>query len=127
MVVTDSRLATMEPVQAGKKSVASAGVEAIVFDRTSVEPNDASFLEAAAFAKESGFDGFVAIGGSSVIDTAKVANPYSTYPADLLEYANQPIGRRTPVPGPLKPHIAVPTTCGTDSETTGVAILDLTQ
>ena len=124
MVLTDPNLREQAPVQTALAAIAEAGVEYALFDQVRVEPTDASFKAAIEFAQQ-GFDGFVAIGGGSVMDTAKAANVYTTYPADFLTYVNAPIGRGEPVPGPLKPLIAVPTTAGTGSETTGVAIFDL--
>jgi hydroxyacid-oxoacid transhydrogenase len=124
MVVTDARLAALPPVQTALRALADANIEAVVFDRVRTEPTDASFQEAIQFAIAGRFDGYVAVGGGSVMDTAKAANLYATYPADLLAYVNAPIGRAEPVPGPLKPLVAVPTTAGTGSETTGVAIFD---
>src|SRR5215211_2491297 len=124
MVVTDPRLAGSEPVAVTMASLKSEGLDAVLYDRVVVEPTDASFKEAISFATEGTFDGFVPVGGGSSIDTAKAANLYSTYPADLLTYVNAPIGEARPVPGKLKPLIAVPTTAGTGSETTGVAIFD---
>ena len=59
------------------------------------------------------------------MDTCKAANLLASYPADLMTYVNAPIGAAQPVPGPLKPHIACPTTCGSGSECTGIAIFDL--
>ena len=126
MVLTDPNLREQVPVQTALAAIAEAGVEYALFDQVRVEPTDASFKAAIAFA-EQGFDGFVAIGGGSVMDTAKAANVYTTYPADFLTYVNAPIGRGEPVPGPLKPLIAVPTTAGTGSETTGVAIFDFVE
>ena len=126
MVLTDPNLREQAPVQTALAAIAEAGVEYALFDQVRVEPTDASFKAAIAYAQQ-GFDGFVAIGGGSVMDTAKAANVYTTYPADFLTYVNAPIGRGEPVPGPLKPLIAVPTTAGTGSETTGVAIFDLVE
>ena len=126
MVLTDPNLRDQAPVQTALAAIAEAGVEYALFDQVRVEPTDASFKAAIEFAQQ-GFDGFVAIGGGSVMDTAKAANVYTTYPADFLAYVNAPIGRGEPVPGPLKPLIAVPTTAGTGSETTGVAIFDFVE
>ncbi len=124
MVVTDANLTQSEAVTVTLEALRAEGIDAILFDRVRVEPTDASFNDAIQFAIDGNFDGFVAVGGGSSIDTAKAANLYATYPADLLTYVNPPIGKGQPVPGRLKPLIAIPTTAGTGSETTGVAIFD---
>ncbi|MBP39630.1 MAG: alcohol dehydrogenase [Chloroflexi bacterium] len=124
LVVTDQQLTASEAVRTATDSLKQANIEFAVFDQVSVEPTDSSFKEAIQFAVDGEFDGFLPVGGGSSIDTAKAANLYSTYPTDFLEYVNAPIGKGTPVPGDLKPLIAVPTTAGTGSETTGVAIFD---
>ena len=124
MVVTDANLADKEPVGVTLEALRKHGVDAVLFDQASVEPTDISFKEAIQFAEDGHFDGFVAVGGGSSMDTAKAANLYATYPADFMTYVNPPIGSGAPVPGPLKPLVAVPTTAGTGSETTGVAIFD---
>jgi hydroxyacid-oxoacid transhydrogenase len=106
-------------------SLRVAGVDVEIYDAVEVEPTDRSFQSAAAFAADGNFDGYVSIGGGSTIDTAKAANLYATYPAEFMTYVNAPIGAGAVVPGPLKPHIACPTTSGTGSECTGIAIFDL--
>jgi hydroxyacid-oxoacid transhydrogenase len=124
MVVTDPYLADKEPVAVTLDALDKHGIDAVLYDQASVEPTDISFKEAIQFAEDGNFDGFVAVGGGSSMDTAKAANLYATYPADFMTYVNQPVGKGEPVPGPLKPLVAVPTTAGTGSETTGVAIFD---
>jgi hydroxyacid-oxoacid transhydrogenase len=125
LVVTDSNLAGLEPVARVRQSLEDAGVAHDCYDRVNVEPTDASFKDAIRVASGGDYDGYVAIGGGSSIDTAKAANLYASHPpADFLDYVNAPIGKGLPVPGPLKPLIAIPTTAGTGSETTGVAIFD---
>ena len=125
MILTDKRLSKSESVQTVIDSLSSEGLDAQLYDQVRVEPTDVSFKDAIEFATTGRFDGYVALGGGSTIDTAKAAALYDTYPNDFLAYVNAPIGQGKPVPGPLKPLIAIPTTSGTGSETTGVAIFDL--
>ena len=122
---TDSHVRTLPPVAAVIASLRAAGLDYVVYDEVAVEPTDASLQAAARFAQEGRFDGFVSVGGGSVMDTCKAANLYATYPADFLTYVNAPVGGGQPVPGPVKPHIACPTTSGTGSEATGIAIFFL--
>jgi hydroxyacid-oxoacid transhydrogenase len=124
MVVADPNLGKSDPVAVTLEALRSRGIDAVLFDQASVEPTDRSFKEAIAFAEKGRFDGYVAVGGGSSMDTCKAANLYATHPADFMTYVNPPIGKGTPVPGPLKPMMAIPTTAGTGSETTGVTIFD---
>jgi hydroxyacid-oxoacid transhydrogenase len=124
LVVTDPKLRDSDPVAITMAALEAEGVDAVLFDAVEVEPTDSSFKEAIDFATDGNFDGYIAVGGGSVIDTAKAANLYATYPAEFIAYVNPPIGEGRPVPGRLKPLIAIPTTAGTGSETTGVAIFD---
>jgi alcohol dehydrogenase class IV len=123
---TDKRLAGGEHVAKVKASLAKAGVDCVVYDEVVIEPTDKSFHDAARFARESAVDGYVSVGGGSVMDTCKAANLYASQPAEFMTYVNAPIGAGQRVPGPVKPHIACPTTSGTGSETTGIAIFTLT-
>ena len=127
MVLTDPNLSRLPPVATVLQALHDQQIGFSLFDRVRIEPTDESFGDAIGFAREGEFDALVGVGGGSTMDTAKAANLYSTYPADLLDYVNPPIGRGLPVPGPLKPLIAIPTTAGTGSETTGVAIFDFHQ
>ena len=122
---TDSRLASGPYVARVRQSLAAAGVDVAVYDEVVIEPTDASFQHAARFAAEGRFDGYVSVGGGSVMDTCKAANLYATHPAEFMTYVNAPIGAGQKVPGPVRPHIACPTTSGTGSETTGISIFNL--
>lgn len=126
MVVTDRIVAELPAMVAVLDSLQTNNIKAVIYDYVRIEPTDASLRDVIEVAQRESCDGFVAVGGGSVIDTAKVANLYSTYPAsDFLDYVNPPIGKGLAVPGPLKPLFAIPTTAGTGSETTGVAVFDL--
>ena len=127
LLLTDRNLVDLPPVVTTRESLEENAVSYVLFDRVRVEPTDGSFREAIQVATGQSFDAILAVGGGSVMDTAKAANLYSSHPADFLDYVNPPIGKGLPAPGPLKPLFAVPTTAGTGSETTGVAIFDFVE
>ena len=124
-LMTDPVLAGSHHVAVVEASLRAAGVDIARYDDVRVEPTDESFQAATKFAIDAKVDGFISVGGGSVIDTTKAANLYSTHPAEFLSYVNAPIGDGVAVPGPLMPHIACPTTSGTGSECTGIAVFDL--
>jgi alcohol dehydrogenase class IV len=125
LLVTDPGvLATGHPDRV-RESIERHGIEVVVYDRARVEPTLESLEEAVAFAQDAGVDGFVSVGGGSSIDTAKVADLVTTHPAPVMDYVNPPVGAGRKPPGPLRPHLAIPTTSGTGAEATTVAVLDI--
>lgn len=122
LIFTDRHLAQVGLPERVRLLLEEQGVKADVYDGTEIEPTDRSMEDAAEYARTKEFDALIAVGGGSVIDTCKAANLLACHPAPLLDYINKPVGKGVPVPGPLKPLIAVPTTAGTGSETTAAAI-----
>jgi hydroxyacid-oxoacid transhydrogenase len=126
LVVTDPGVfATGAPSEI-VDALRAASIEAVVFDRSRVEPTDASLEEAIAFARAEGpFDAIVAVGGGSSIDTAKAVNLLTTNDGELMDYVNAPVGRARAPKNPLLPLVAIPTTTGTGSESTTICVLDV--
>lgn len=125
LIVTDPGVMKLGLPERVRDLLKADDISADIYDASHVEPTDTSFEAVASYVQGRNYDGFVAVGGGSSIDTAKAANLFSTYPAPVMDYVNKPVGKGAPVPGPLKPLIAIPTTAGTGSETTAVAILDI--
>ncbi len=126
LVITDAGVAATGHPQRIVEQIGGFGIEAVLFDRSRVEPTDASMVEAVEFARERGpWDAFVAVGGGSAIDTAKAVNLLCTNPGELLDYVNAPVGGGRNPEHVLAPLVAVPTTTGTGSESTTVCVLDV--
>lgn len=125
ILITDPQVARLALVGNVAAQLRAAGLEVSVFDRSRVEPTLESLQEAVAFARAYDPDGFVSLGGGSSIDTAKVVNLLLTHGGEILDYVNTPVGAGRRPAGPLLPHLAIPTTAGSGSEATTVAVLDL--
>ncbi|KAK9244813.1 alcohol dehydrogenase [Lipomyces tetrasporus] len=125
-VFTDQNVLNLAPMKTAIAALESEGLQYEIYSHVRVEPKDPAVKDAIAWAKNIAPDAYLAVGGGSVMDTCKIASLYEAYPdAEFLEFVNAPIGKGRPVDRKLKPLIAVPTTAGTGSETTGTAIFDL--
>ncbi len=126
LVVTDAGVAATGAPARVAECIAAQGISVTVFDGVHVEPTDESIGAAIAFAREHGpWDGFVAVGGGSSIDTAKAVDLLTTNDGELMDYVNAPVGGGRAPTRPLAPLVAVPTTTGTGSESTTICVLDV--
>ena len=125
LLVVDPVLQDFDITQKILDQIKSSGVEVIIFDNISVEPTLKSLEVASQFALENSFDLIVAAGGGSTIDTAKVTNLIKVCGGAVMDYVNVPIGKGKKPTSQLLPLIAIPTTSGSGSEATTVAVLDI--
>jgi len=117
VVVTDSVLASRTDVPARIEKAlgdSCAGVFSEVVPDSGVHVVDAG----AAFARERGADCIVSVGGGSAIDTAKGIAIVLKEGGSLRDYEGFQVLKR-----PQTPHVAIPTTAGTGSEVTYVAVI----
>lgn len=126
LIVTDPGVRQLGIPERIADSLQRYGIGSEIFDGVHVEPTDDSMVKATEYARAQGpWDGFVAVGGGSAIDTAKAINLLTSGPGELMDFINKPIGNAKVPEGPLKPLIAVPTTAGTGSESTAMCVLDI--
>ncbi|MCW2716364.1 hydroxyacid-oxoacid transhydrogenase [Pseudonocardia sp.] len=126
LIVTDPGINAIGAPQRIADTLKRYDIDSEIFDGVHVEPTDDSMNKAVEYARVQGeWDGFIAVGGGSAIDTAKAINLLTSHPGELMDYINKPIGAAKAPPGQLKPLIAVPTTAGTGSESTAMCVLDI--
>ena len=126
LILTDPGISALGLPGRIADSLTRYGITSEVFDGVHVEPTDDSMDKAAGYARSQGpWDGFIAVGGGSSIDTAKAVNLLTTDGGELMDYINAPIGAGRAPQHQLKPLIAVPTTAGTGSESTAMCVLDI--
>lgn len=125
MVLTNKQLVSLGVsgivVKALEKGLVPA---AVVYDDVPVDSSVDVVNDVARVYRDSGCDGIVAVGGGSIIDTAKGASIVITHGAtDLKEY----MGSEVLVGDRMVPFVAVPTTAGTGSEVTTAAVIKDTE
>ncbi|WP_094606176.1 1,3-propanediol dehydrogenase [Sporomusa silvacetica DSM 10669] len=93
-----------------------AGIEHVVFDKIQSNPLKKDVMAGAAVAREAACDFVVALGGGSVIDSAKAIAIMATNDGDLWDYVGSGTGKKQPIKKQPLPVVAVSTTAGTGSE-----------
>ena len=122
---TDAGLLDGSYMATVKQSLTSLGIAFQIFSEIRVEPDDFCVEQGADFINSGKFDGMISVGGGSVIDTAKAAVVCAKHNSPLMPFFAKPIGESKPVTEKLLPHIACPTTSGTGSECTSIAVVRL--
>jgi alcohol dehydrogenase class IV len=118
LVVSDRFLLEKGPAGPLVERLRDAGLAVEVFGDVQPDPTLDNVRGALDALRAHGADGIVAIGGGSPMDTAKAASVAFTNEGDVRDYAGY-----DQVPGPGLPLVAVPTTAGTGSEVTRVAVI----
>lgn len=120
MIITDKGVRgnqLLAPIEAAFES--TDAVIGCIFDDVPPDSSLDTVRQAAALYRENQCDAIIAVGGGSVIDTSKATNILvSEGGDDLLQYS----GAHN-LPKPLKPFFVIPTTSGTGSEVTMVAVV----
>ena len=128
LLVTDQVIRGTGLVEKVEAGVADGGLEVVgVFDDVPQDSDTAVVMRCAEQAKDQGADSFLAVGGGSVIDTTKAANVIFSHGGTIPEWEGvfglprerDGMGR----PLPLAPLGAIPTTAGTGSEASPVAVI----
>ncbi len=122
LIVTDPGVIALGFVEVVQTSLKEAGLESFVFSDVQPDPTKRNVLDGFAALQENGCDLVVALGGGSPIDTAKVISILPTNPGDLSQFAGL-----HKIPRAGVPLIAIPTTAGTGSELTKVAVITDTE
>ncbi len=118
LLVTDPGLIAIGLIQPVQKALFDAGFNPVLFDQVKEDPPEAVVLAAVELGKAEKVDGVIAVGGGSSMDVAKVVAVLMTGSQSLSELygVDQVRGGRLPM-------ILVPTTAGTGSEVTPVAVI----
>jgi len=118
-IVTDTIMEKLGYVERCIKQLNKKGITVITYNKVNAEPTNLHVLEALTICKEGKCDFIIGIGGGSCIDAAKAVAVLYTNGGEVEDYVQKDIEIEN---NPL-PLIAIPTTSGTGSEVTSVAVI----
>ncbi|MFH1034151.1 MAG: iron-containing alcohol dehydrogenase [Pseudomonadota bacterium] len=118
LIVSDQGLVKSGIVGRLEALLKQAGLEHLLFDQVPADPPYEVAAQAAQVARDSGARVLIGIGGGSPIDIAKVASILAVHHRPVADFFGIDL-----VPGPGLPTVLIPTTAGTGSEVTPIAIL----
>jgi alcohol dehydrogenase class IV len=129
LLVTDGTLVELGHAERVRTELAEAGYDVTVFDGVEREPAVGAVGECVSFVRdeagEAGFDFYLGLGGGSALDTAKAVRAVVANGGSVLDYVAAPTGNGEPLTESGEPLVLVPTTAGTGSEISPVAILSV--
>jgi alcohol dehydrogenase class IV len=118
LVVTDTTLVDLGFAGRVEEALRRRGAEVVVFDGVEPEPSAATVRRAAEIGREQGVDGVVGLGGGSPMDVAKLVALLVRTPQPIEEIYGVDLAK-----GERVPLVLIPTTAGTGSEVTRVAVV----
>lgn len=121
LLVTDEGVKKTPAFKNSIKSLEEAQIDTVIFDRVTADPPDYIINEGGELAKKEKIDGIIAVGGGSPMDAAKGINILVNNPLPINQYFGDPTYQSG------VPLIMVPTTSGTGSESTSIAVVTDTE
>ncbi len=129
LIVTDSDLVSLGHVDRVADELEADGFDVDVYDGVEREPSIAAVEECISFVRDEtgadGYDFYLGLGGGSCMDTAKATRAIVANGGDVLDYVAAPTGAGEDLTESGPPLILLPTTAGTGSEISPVAILSV--
>ena len=118
LIVIDPFFASSEFLGEMRTTLTAKGIAVELFTEFQPDPTDQNVLAGAERFSRFGADSILAIGGGSALDVAKMVGVAAANPGPVSQFQGY---HRVSNPGP--PLVAVPTTAGTGSEATKVAVI----
>ncbi|GAB7092620.1 hydroxyacid-oxoacid transhydrogenase [Halorubrum luteum] len=129
LIVTDETLVSIGHVDRVVDELDADGFDVDVYDGVEREPSIAAVEDCISFVREAmgeaGYDFYLGLGGGSCLDTAKATRAVIANGGELLDYVAEPTGAGEALTESGPPLILLPTTAGTGSEISPVAILSV--